>query len=110
MDYRSRPMKSNGEKATKEEDELLRVWIRDYLKTENMEVVEMYYLCYTMMANPHFRMDMLLNDLNTLSKREFVIKWSHGLQICKVGWYVYDYENFEADFPDIYERLPKLDA
>jgi hypothetical protein len=108
MDYRQRPLKDNGERATKEEDELLRVWIKEFLNTGDMSVVETYYLCYTMMANPHFRMDMLLNDLKTLSRHEFIVKWSNGLQICTIGWYVYDHENFEADFPDLYESLSPL--
>ena len=74
-----------------------------------MEVVEMYYLCYTMMANPHFKMEMLLNDLKTLSKREFVVKWSNGLQVCIIDDYIFEREHFEDDFPEIYEQLPKLD-
>lgn len=111
MDYKLRPELSNGKRATKEEDELLRLWIKDFLKTEDMAIVEIYYLSYTMSTNRHFKMDMLLKDLSTLSKHEFIVKWSHGLFTSgPIGYYVYDREIFDEDFPELYEKLPKLNA
>jgi hypothetical protein len=104
MQNTAQPENDKGRFVTVEEENRVRQWIQEYLQTDNIAVIQAYYLFFAistgMMDN-----SILVNDIKTMTPERFVQKHSIGLYTKMIWSRVYDKDFFDERFPERYESL-----
>jgi hypothetical protein len=98
------PVKCGGVLVTTEEEDMVRSWIAEFLGTNDIAVIQAYYLFFAISTGMRDN-SILVNDMKTLTPEQFVQKHSMGLFSKRIWTQVYDKAFFDERFPERYESL-----
>lgn len=108
------PVKSNGETVTQQEEENIRLWVREGIMandkvfgTVSPEYVEATYLCFAFFMSIHQKgvYDRLIREWRSLSSHAYVDKYFRGVYQERLSSCMYDKEEFDEYFEMFIEYL-----